>query len=1572
MRNAVEMVRSIALFGVVAFAINVLADEATVNGQTWNYSIQDGKARIERRIDSRTGECGYSGDLIVPTRINGKPVVEVDRYAFSRGTAILSVVIPSGVLLEDKFRFEGCTALKSVKISEPMSEITSAMFESCSALVSVDMPAEVTRIGAWAFYGCTSLKSLNALSVVVEVGEKAFYGCMNLAMTINLGVLQKIGTEAFYDCGKMLFTGSPTLVTRIPDYAFYGCGSLYDMNVVPCITEIGAYAFGCCSNLVSITGIGDNVLQIGEGAFSGCSKITSMHIPSNLKSIPSSLFRGCKSLECVVMGNGVTNIEKQAFSGCVSLSDMKLSSALVSIGEWAFSGCPIAFPLPASVRKIDWHIFSAPVDELVLDGYVTKDMEWPFTRREVGTYYDQDPYNGHYYRDYSKDVASGVLKIFEWNDTGENFHLTLEDSWSLYYTDVSITPFRTGREYHEWSPPIVYRRDAEISIVPAARSVIQGRTAISLLAPHEDVELFYTIDGSDPRTNGIKYEQKFSIRGKTTVRAVGYYKGNLTTKELVAKYGTGEVSTPVITSSQPEFNFSGNQIAIACATSGVQIHYTTDGSEPTADSPLYSAPFCIDETTMIKAIAVGHAEYMDSLIAVREFKREWLTVPSPVVSPGDGGSFDTVKGVVTITCPLSGATIYYTTDGTKPTRQSPVYSGPFEIDSDTVVRTFASKADYLDSAFVKATIYNRQPFAATPVIALTGGGFSFVGSKGVVSIACATEGAVLHYTLDGSTPTAESPIYMEPFGITETTTVKAFASKLGCRDSEVVTATFEKQWAYGDSLGCPDMTFVSEGGDWVADPDVSYDGTGSLRSPMVVQDGKSYALYTVVDGPQQVSFFWLASCEKDEWDEFFYDHAEFWVDDILVAQIDGQEKSWSYVEAMVQGGGAHTLKWIYVKDGSGKAGKDCVWIDSVRLGANTGGCTITFNPMSGDCVEEMRIVRSGDVAGLLPIPTNGYNGFVGWFTHPVCGNEITAESVVYADMKLFAHWAIASDKLNQTEIVDGCTWIYNLFKNGVSEVKGVRFSPGLQRDLVVPDFLGGCPVVSLILPENITEDSFFSREDIHSIKMPQYLCGIADWALQGMSGMTSVEIGPFLETIGWNVFNSCEDLEEIGVAQDNVRYSSSDGVLYDKKRETLIKCPQGRTVCSIPNGVKVIGENSFVLCSKLTSLSMPDSVEKIADSAFQVCSALESVVFSRSLKEIGNMAFYSCSSLADVVLPEGLTNIDDYAFYCSGVARINIPRSVEHIGMHAFEYCTKLGDGVIVVDDCLLCVNGVCSGRLVLQDGIRLIVGGAFGCMNITSVVIPGSVAYVGCGAYESCESLETVTISEGVRKLESSAFARCPLLQKVNIPQSVSYIGTGAFKGFSGSLTFDGAPPEVDGTIFENTEGRVLVYPNQGWDQYVKLGTWNGVPIEYRCDILERYYKISKPISAGGTEDLYIEKAWHEAYPNFVQMYGTTFPNAYLQKTGKRDSSGAPMCVWQDYIAGTDPTDIKSVFKAKITMVDGKPKVEWEPNLNENGAVREYKVFGKENLTDAAWQFPISDQCKFFKVEVSMPSSGQ
>ena len=76
---------------------------------------------------------------------------------------------------------------------------------------------------------------------------------------------------------------------------------------------------------------------------------------------------------------------------------------------------------------------------------------------------------------------------------------------------------------------------------------------------------------------------------------------------------------------------------------------------------------------------------------------------------------------------------------------------------------------------------------------------------------------------------------------------------------------------------------------------------------------------------------------------------------------------------------------------------------------------------------------------------------------------------------------------------------------------------------------------------------------------------------------------------------------------------------------------------------------------------------------------------------------------------------------------------------------------------------------------------------------------------------------------------------------------------------------------------------------------------------------------------------------------------------------------VVQDYVAGTDPTNLASRFMAKIEMVDGAPIVTWEPDLNTNGVVRTYKVYGKETL-EGEWQYPTNSLHRFFKVTVEMP----
>ena len=83
----------------------------------------------------------------------------------------------------------------------------------------------------------------------------------------------------------------------------------------------------------------------------------------------------------------------------------------------------------------------------------------------------------------------------------------------------------------------------------------------------------------------------------------------------------------------------------------------------------------------------------------------------------------------------------------------------------------------------------------------------------------------------------------------------------------------------------------------------------------------------------------------------------------------------------------------------------------------------------------------------------------------------------------------------------------------------------------------------------------------------------------------------------------------------------------------------------------------------------------------------------------------------------------------------------------------------------------------------------------------------------------------------------------------------------------------------------------------------------------------------------------------------------------------GRPTEVWEEYVAGLDPTNALSVFTAKIEIRGDTPVVTWEPDLNTNGVVRTYKVYGSETLENGGeWQCPTNSLHRFFKVTVEMP----
>lgn len=131
---------------------------------------------------------------------------------------------------------------------------------------------------------------------------------------------------------------------------------------------------------------------------------------------------------------------------------------------------------------------------------------------------------------------------------------------------------------------------------------------------------------------------------------------------------------------------------------------------------------------------------------------------------------------------------------------------------------------------------------------------------------------------------------------------------------------------------------------------------------------------------------------------------------------------------------------------------------------------------------------------------------------------------------------------------------------------------------------------------------------------------------------------------------------------------------------------------------------------------------------------------------------------------------------------------------------------------------------------------------------------------------------------------------------------------------------------------------------------------------------RIIVPAAVTGTTDIEVPQEWPEGFAGFSAAFGTDKEAAMRKPTGKTSASGNPMYVWQDYVAGTDPTDLNSRFSAAIAISNDVPYITWSPNLNTNGIVRKYTILGKESLTDTVDWAPTNSMHRFFKVKVEMP----
>lgn len=211
-------------------------------------------------------------------------------------------------------------------------------------------------------------------------------------------------------------------------------------------------------------------------------------------------------------------------------------------------------------------------------------------------------------------------------------------------------------------------------------------------------------------------------------------------------------------------------------------------------------------------------------------------------------------------------------------------------------------------------------------------------------------------------------------------------------------------------------------------------------------------------------------------------------------------------------------------------------------------------------------------------------------------------------------------------------WDFMMIRNKMSNLRHLDLS-----EAVICDNDGGVEYYTgyHTVPGTIAPYTFYGLKNLRSVKLPDGLTSIGNWAF-AESGITEMVINEGIKTIDSYAFENCDNLTNL----------------------------------TIGKGLERIGYEAFRNCSSLRQLVLPTTLKTIDSDAFEYCYGLTDIDFAEGLTEIGSYAFYGCNNLKDLHLPTSLKTIRNYAFNgCSNLNEVHVPSMMQQIGDYAFKNC---------------------------------------------------------------------------------------------------------------------------------------------------------------------------------------------------------------------------------------------------------------------------------------------------------------
>jgi len=320
---------------------------------------------------------------------------------------------------------------------------------------------------------------------------------------------------------------------------------------------------------------------------------------------------------------------------------------------------------------------------------------------------------------------------------------------------------------------------------------------------------------------------------------------------------------------------------------------------------------------------------------------------------------------------------------------------------------------------------------------------------------------------------------------------------------------------------------------------------------------------------------------------------------------------------------------------------------------------------------------------------------------------------------------------------------------------------------------------------------------------------IGDYAFGKCESLETVSLSERTTTIGNNVFNSCLSLKTVNVPQN-----ATLAISLDDNRITrvtaFVNCPKLENINVDTNNVKYTSTNG-VLCEyiyegetptefvkvlvcpegKKGTLELPNTVKQIESRAFYKQNGLTALTYEAGLTSltINTKAFESAATLESIELPSGLTTINQYSFFaCTALKSVTIPKTVTSIYSDAFSGCSNIEIATfeegrtanLTIEDARFKGEGENLNESeevsALMDPFSIFNG----CNKITTLTLPEKTVKIGVSAFAGMDGLTTVNLPSTLTELGDYAFALCDNLETVTFAEgtNLTTFGIGVFRG--------------------------------------------------------------------------------------------------------------------------------------------------------------------------------------------------